>query len=281
MAALPGIVKARKISDAHYEACRVFEQPPTGKDPEMKFQMNSFKRLSVMTLAAWGTLLSPLAQGQGAGSDVYQAIVKREFGTASNEMAAIEQEIQDAKAEQYQKIEARLVSVLESPEATMPGKQFACQMLRIVGSAKCVPAISKLLVDDQLSHMARYVLQGMRDPLVDAALRKALGQTHGKPRLGVIDTLGDRGDRLSLEAVANMLKENDEATILCALNALGKIGGVHAADMLERAKRPGRFREAWAHAYLRTAGSVAAAGKVVRAEKIYQSLFDGDYPPVI
>src|SRR5260221_11329498 len=193
-------------------------------------------------------------------------------------MWAIEKEIQDTRPEQYPKIEARLIAVVESPEATMPAKQFRCQMLRTVGSAKCVPAVSKLLVDEQLSHIARFVLLGMREPAVDAALRTALGQTKGKLRVGIINTIGDRADRASVKTVAALLKNEDEATVRSALNAIGKIGGVQAADALDRAKQPGALQEAWSHAYLRCAASVPEAGQSSRAEKMYQSLFEGGSP---
>src|SRR5260221_4932187 len=193
-------------------------------------------------------------------------------------MWAIEKEIQDTRPEQYPKIEARLIAVVESPEATMPARQFACQMLRTVGSARCVPAVSKLLVDEQLSHIARFVLLGMRDPAVEVSLRTALGKSIGKLRIGVINTIGDRADRQSVKAVASLLKNEDEATIRSALNAIGKIGGVEAAEALNRAKQTGPLQAAWSHAYLRCAASVAEAGQSSRAEKMYQSLFDGSSP---
>ena len=231
-----------------------------------------------VALAVWGVSVGFSASGQTRENELYQSILKREFGTATNEMAAIEKQIQEAKPEQYSQIEARLIAVLDSKEATVPGKQFACQMLRTVGSPKCIASVSKLLTDEKLSHIARFVLLGMHDPAVDAALRKTLGQTDGKLRIGIINTLGDRADGGSLKAIAALLKTKDEATGRSALNALGKIGGLQAADILDRAKVGPELQEPWAHAYLRCAASVAAAGQSSRAEKMYQSLFSGPYP---
>src|SRR5438876_3729632 len=93
-----------------------------------------FRNSLLVVFGMSGAFLPSSSPAQTGGNDVYQAIIKREFGTASNEMAAIEQQIQEAKPEQRSQIEGRLIAVLESPEATKPGKQFACQMLRIVGS---------------------------------------------------------------------------------------------------------------------------------------------------
>lgn len=241
------------------------------------------KRFIYWAVAAglMGAMLPSSTHSQTPANDPYQALVKREYGTAIKEMEAIEKEIQDAKPTLYPQIEARLITVLETPEATMPGKQFACQMLRLVGSAKCVSAVGKLLADDKLSHAARNVLLGVPDPAAAGALRAALGQTQGKLRTGIIDTIGDRGDKASLETVAALLKGADDATANSTLNAVGKIGGAQAADVLDRAKAGVASKDAWAHAYLRCAASLGAGGSSSRAEKMYLTLFEGDYPSSI
>src|SRR5207249_7771792 len=91
----------------------------------------------------------------------------------------------------------------------------------------------------------------------------------------------DRGDRQSLRLLERVLKADDEPTSRAALNAIGKIGGVDAADVLDRHKMAMPLQEPWAHAYLRVAASMAAAGKSSRAAKMYQALFDGSYPSAI
>ena len=156
-----------------------------------------------------GAVLPSAAPGQAAGTAIYQAIARREFETAANEMVAAEKEILNATPDQYPPIEARLIAALEAPAAAMPRKQFACRMLRIVGSARCVPAVGKLLTDPQMSHVARQVFLGMADPAVQESLRKALGQTQGNLRIGIINTIGDRGDSSSLKALAVLLSGND------------------------------------------------------------------------
>jgi HEAT repeat protein len=223
-----------------------------------------------------GAILPSSAPAQTAGTDIYQAIVTREFGTASEQMMAVEKEISNARPDRYAPIEAKLIAVLETPGATMPGKQFACQMLRIVGSARCVPAVGALLNDSQLSHVARQVLLGMTDPAVEETLRDALGKTEGSLRIGIINTIGDRHAASSLKALAALLTANNEPAAGAALNAIGKIGGTEAADLLESAKATGPLKAAWAQALLRCAPSVAAAGQPDRAEKMYLALLEGD-----
>ncbi|MGE5611987.1 MAG: HEAT repeat domain-containing protein [Bacillota bacterium] len=237
-----------------------------------------------MTLTLVGLLLAQgsiaLAQATPAAQtgtgDPYQAIVKREFGMNGPELAAIEKEIHDARPEGYPAIEAKLLTVLHSPDATAPAKQFVCQMLRTVGSAQCVPAVSRLLIDEKLSHIARNVFQGMHDPAVDTALRAALGQTQGNVRIGLINTLGDRGDAQALEALSALVGA-DEATARVALNAMGRIGGAAAADMLEKAKVADSLKDAWANADLRCAQSLISTDPA-RSERMLQGLVDGDYP---
>ena len=161
----------------------------------------------------------------------------------------------------------------------MPGKQFACQMLRLVGARTCVPAVAKLLVDEQLSHPARAVLLGLNDPAAGDALREALGKARGKLRIGLINTIGDRGDSSSVNALAALLSSGDEATTDSALAALGKIGNAPAADALDSAKVPDLAKPAWAQAYLRCAGGLAVKGQAARAKTMYRALLDGSQRP--
>lgn len=216
--------------------------------------------------------LAPAALAQDTAADPYAAVMKRDFGTAIDEMTAIEKEIEAAPADQYPAFEDKLIAIINAPEATKPGKQFACQMLRIVGSPKCIPALATLLTDEQLSHMARYVLLPMKAPEADSALRVALTQTTGTVRIGIVNTLGDRKDRGALNAIAALVGGGDELTGRAALNAIGKIGGVPAASALERLKPPAPLNDAWALAYLHTAENLIAAGDHTHPGKMLRRL---------
>lgn len=222
--------------------------------------------------------LSVSAHGQTDAQDPYAAVMKRDFGTAIDEMTAIEKDIEAATPAQYPAFEDHLIAILTAPDATKPGKQFACQMLRIVGSPKCIPAVSALLTDEQLSHMARYVLLPMHGPAPGDALRTALGQTQGTVRIGIVNSLGDRRDIPSLKAIAALVTGTDEPAGRAALNALGKIGGVPAADALDRLKAPGNLHDAWSLAYLRVALGLASAGDLRHADKMLSSLLKPEHP---
>ena len=222
--------------------------------------------------------IAPVALAQDTSADPYSAVMKRDFGTAIDEMTAIEKEIEAAPADQYPVFEDKLIALLNSPEATKPGKQFACQMLRIVGSQKCVPAVAALLTDEQLSHMARYVLLPMHNIAADTALRVALTQTTGAVRIGIVNTLGDRHDKGALTAIAPLASTGDELTCRAALNAIGKIGGVPAATVLERIKPPATLNEAWSLAYLHTAENMIATGDRTHPGKMLRRLLMPEAP---
>jgi HEAT repeat protein len=211
---------------------------------------------------------------------IYQAVAKRDFGTESAALDAVAAQIHDATPTQYPPIEAQLLWVIENPTATMPGKQFACQQLKIVGSHECIGPVSVLLTDEKLSHSARNVLLGMKDPAVDKALRNALAKTEGKTRIGIINTIGDRSEQSVIPTLAALVK-SDDATASAALNAIGKIGGTQAAYALDRVKVPDSLTEAWASAYLRCAGSLTTTWHADLATKMYQKLFNGSYPSAI
>ena len=76
--------------------------------------------------------------------------------------------------------EAQLLAVLKSG-ATQEEKASACRQLTRVATKNAVPALAALLGDEKLSHMARYVLEAIPDPSVDAALRDAMGKLQGRP----------------------------------------------------------------------------------------------------
>lgn len=224
------------------------------------------------------TVLASSALAQATG-DPYKELPKRGYGTEIEALQAIDKEIQDAKGDQVAAIEAKLIAVLESPEATMPAKQYACQAIKAVASVKCVPAAAKLLTDEKLSHSARFVLACITDPAAGEAMVKALGQTKGNVQIGIVNTLGDRAEAASVAPLAALIA-TDPALNQAVLNALGKIGQAAGADALDKAKVPDCCKDAWACAYLRCADSLVAAD-AARADKMYRSLLDGASPPAV
>jgi len=212
-----------------------------------------------------------------AGGDNYQQLAKREFGTAAEALEAINKEIQAAKPGEYPAIEAKLLAVIDSPEATMAGKQFACQALKTIASVKAVGSMARLLADEKLSHVARCVLAVMPDPSAGQALCKGLAATKGAQQVGVINSLGDRKEAQAVDALAGLIGA-DPAVNQAALRALGKIGGAAAASAIEKAKVPDSCKDAQAGAMI-ACGETLIAADAARAEKMFRSVMGGSCSP--
>ena len=132
------------------------------------------------------------------------------------------------------KSEAELIAVLKS-DAPHKDKADACRQLAIIGTKDAVPALAALLGDEKLSHMARYALEPIPDPVVDEALRDALGKLKGMPLVGVIGSIGVRRDVRAVRPLTKMLQESDAEVAQAAARALGSIANQRATRALQRA----------------------------------------------
>ena len=157
-----------------------------------------------------------------------------EFGQSRKALIAVEDEIRTASPAQLEDIEMRLLAVLESSNATYEAKEFACRMLRRMGSRQCVPVLAELLYDEDLSHMARFALQGLPCPEVDEAFRKALKKLEGDMQIGVIGSIAARGDQKTVSQLARLAKSEDPALARASIAALQRIGGEEADRALSR-----------------------------------------------
>jgi HEAT repeat protein len=169
--------------------------------------------------------------------------------------------------------EAKLLAVLRSG-ATLEEKSAACRQLARVATKESVPTLASLLGDEKLSHMARYVLETIRDPSVDDALREALGKVQGRPRLGVIGSLGARRDVKAVDALAGLLKGADADATQAAARALGNIGTPAAAKALEEVLpgASGGNQIAICEGLLRCAEALTAEGQGAPSQAIYDRL---------
>jgi HEAT repeat protein len=167
-------------------------------------------------------------------------------------------------------VEQRLAQTLAGT-ATRDGKEFICRQLFTIGTARSIPELEALLIDPELSHIARYALGRNEDPEASAALRRALGKTTGKIRVGILNTLGERRYEAALPDFEKLMNSGDPATAIAAATALGSIGNVAAVKLLEAA-RPQASEQLGPRiddALLRCADRFLASGQQPEATIIY------------
>src|SRR5579875_1368845 len=176
--------------------------------------------------------------------------------------------------------EAELIAVLKS-NASREEKAAACRNLALVGTGASVPALAALLGDEQLGHMARYALEPIPDPAVDAALREALGKLKGRLLVGVIGSVGVRRDTQAVERLAALLKDSDAEVAQAAARALGRIGTDPAVRALQEAldTAPSANWPALFEGLFRAADALAARGQTAEAVAIYSKLTRSEAPP--
>jgi len=149
------------------------------------------------------------------------------------------------------------------------GKDFLCRMLRIMGTKKSIPVMQKLLNDQEIGHMARYVLASMQYEEAGAALHQSLGTVQDKLKQGIIDSLGDIRYK---EAVPDLIKLLDTASVSNnATRALGLIGGDSVGNYLlpRLSKTTGKAYRCTVQALLRCAESYIEKGNKEKALSIY------------
>ena len=171
-------------------------------------------------------------------------------------------------------IEQRLAAFLQS-KATLAGKQFVCRKLSLIGTQASVPTLAAMLVGEGTSDMARYALERIPGAVVDKALRDALSKTTGKIRVGIINSLGVRGDRASVPVLSSLIYNLDQQTITAAAAALGSIADAAATDTLAEAvkKTRGTVQLVVYDAYLKCADRLASEGKKREAFAIYEKSY--------
>jgi len=177
-------------------------------------------------------------------------------------------------------LEKKIIETLKGAGAREE-KEMACRKLWVIGTADAVPALAALLPDKDLSHMARYALEGMPCPAAGKALRDAVAVTTGMLKVGVINTLGVRQDAGAVSVVAPLAKDADPEIAAAAMYALGRIGTLEAAKALAgaRSAAPKELKALAADSSLRAAASLARNGNADEAAKIYQDLSAAAWPP--
>ncbi len=199
-----------------------------------------------------------------------------DFGSGLKEITAIEQMVMEAanNPDAQRRLASALAGLLET-DAPYGCKQFVCRQLAIIGGGQEVPVLKKYLFDEEMSGMALYALARIDDPSVNETLRESLGRASGRIRLGIINTIGRRGDTNAIPQLSVLLRGEDEDAAGAAAEALGTIGAKTAAMSLIGALKAstGNLKNQIAGACLRCADGLLSDGDEKSASEMYAAMF--------
>lgn len=166
------------------------------------------------------------------------------------------------------KLESTLAKVLGT-DIPRAAKDIVCRALKTIGTAHSVPALAKLLHDEELSHMARHALEANDSPEAVKALVGAIDKAPKKIKIGIISSLGARGFGVPVAPLAKALSDKDTDISTAGALALGAIGSADAVKALGSAKVNDTNKIAVCDAMLQCAENMLAHGKKSGAKAIY------------
>jgi len=117
-------------------------------------------------------------------------------------------------------------------KATLVAKTAVCRQLRVIGGPASVPALEKMLLQKETADIARYALEKIPAGEAEDALVGALGKTTAAQKKGIIVSLGQRKARSAATELGKLLRGADLDLAGASALALGKIGGMDAAEAL-------------------------------------------------
>lgn len=154
--------------------------------------------------------------------------------------------------------EGKLIEVLQKAETSDNDKVTACQNLGWCGSRTAIAPLTALLASEKpvLRHAARYGLEMIPDPAVETAFCEVAGRLTGPALVGVLQSMGNRGDARSVAVLSGKMSDNDTGVVEAAVQSLGKLATPKAMAALKAGLGK---NTCVAVAYLNGAGKVADA----------------------
>jgi len=161
-------------------------------------------------------------------------------------------------------------------EVTPEARMEVCRQLRRIGTGRSVPALSRLLKDEDSSDAARYALEAIPGDSAERALLDALAGSKGKTRVGIICSLGARRSTGAVPALARLAAGSDPEAAAAAVDALGRIPSPGAGEALRGAleSESDSLRISAAAALMGVAERARAAAGREEARSVFQAVFD-------
>jgi len=155
-----------------------------------------------------------------------------------------------------------------------PIQAFIVQQLQFCGDRTAVPALGKVLLDEELGDPAAAALTAIRDGAAEQ-FRAALPQASGRRKLAVVQALGVLRDTQSVAALKEAASDQNLDTRIVATWGLANIGDAGSVDIVLKASNAdGWERIQGVKSCLILAERLAAAGDKESARRIYTHLRD-------
>ncbi len=226
------------------------------------------------TLVVLGILASP-----ALAADALSELARYEYGQDQASLLAVERAVEQSMSDPARQAEmaAKLLAVMNTPEATLAGKQHAAIYLRMCGGEAEAPALARMLKDEALHDFARGALERIPAQAAGKALREALGSVTGPALVGVINSTANRHDRQAVPSLAGLAASDDANIAKAAAHALGRIGGTEATACLKGLAKPDADAT-FAHAYLSCGLIALEEGAPAAAAAVFDALAHAEYP---
>jgi len=214
-------------------------------------------------------------------SAVLKAVAQYDYAGSKDALHDLEKIVRKATEhpKDQRKLELALTPML-TQAMSMAAKDFVCRQLRLIGSEDSVKALLTLLPDPNTEYMARMALETIPGKVVDQRLCAALPNMTAGVQIGIIATLGRRGEDSCVKSIAPFLTQENETLAKHAARALGSIGADDALSALNMAKDRvlGEVKTEVLHALLLCGEKMIAASQTDRAVSLYSTLMAADNP---
>ncbi len=226
--------------------------------------------------------VDPLGDKSGHIDDLLSQIAQYEFGQSRESQTQLTDLMRGLPGDAIKAVEKKFLAFLKS-NATGPGKQFICRQLSIIGTEESAETLAEMLRDPQTADMARFALERIPGAAVDEALRRSIDQSTGPARIGIISTLGLRGDKASVPILSRLIYDADADTAGAAVTALGQIADPSAISALSEAKNKttGDLLLLVLDSYLSCADRLERDNQADKAATIYKEIYESKVPGVI
>lgn len=198
-----------------------------------------------------------------------------DYGEGAEAFDALQSLALTADTPERRKAAADKFAALLNADATLNAKQFAAEMLSIIGGDDQVPALAAALAKDETFEPARYALQRIPTTAAGDALRAALASATPERKVALANALGARAEPASTEALTPLASDADPAVARAALAALARVGTPEAVMVLvdAKSKAPEGLQPTVSQACLRGAERLLEQGDTKNSANIFTMLY--------